>query len=34
VTELNDAALGWQTGIVVRDPDGHASLIARGVSGR
>jgi catechol 2,3-dioxygenase-like lactoylglutathione lyase family enzyme len=34
VTELSDAALGWQAGIVVRDPDGHAILIARGVGGR
>jgi catechol 2,3-dioxygenase-like lactoylglutathione lyase family enzyme len=28
VIELGDAALGWRAGIVVRDPDGHASLIA------
>ena len=34
VMELNDAALGWQAGIVVRDPDGHASLIARGAGER
>ena len=27
VIELGDAALGWLAGIVVRDPDGHASLI-------
>jgi catechol 2,3-dioxygenase-like lactoylglutathione lyase family enzyme len=34
VTELSDAVLGWQAGIVARDPDGHAILIARGVGGR
>lgn len=25
---LPDAALGWQNGLITRDPDGHASLIA------
>jgi catechol 2,3-dioxygenase-like lactoylglutathione lyase family enzyme len=34
VTELQDVTLGWQSGIIVRDPDGHAILIARGVGGR
>jgi catechol 2,3-dioxygenase-like lactoylglutathione lyase family enzyme len=34
VTELSDAAFGWQAAIIVRDPDGHAILIARGVGGR
>jgi len=27
VIELHDAALGWLASVVVRDPDGHASLI-------
>jgi len=27
VIELGDGALGWPAGIVLRDPDGHASLI-------
>jgi hypothetical protein len=27
-TELRDGLLGWQAGLVARDPDGHASLLA------
>jgi len=34
VTDLGDAALSWRTGIVVRDPDGHASLIGSAPAGR
>jgi len=26
--ELHDTALGWRSGVITRDPDGHASLIA------
>jgi catechol 2,3-dioxygenase-like lactoylglutathione lyase family enzyme len=28
-TELRDGFLGWQSGLVARDPDGHASFLAR-----
>jgi catechol 2,3-dioxygenase-like lactoylglutathione lyase family enzyme len=28
--ELTDAQLGWRQGLLTRDPDGHASLIAEG----
>jgi catechol 2,3-dioxygenase-like lactoylglutathione lyase family enzyme len=30
--ELVDAQLGWRKGLLTRDPDGHASLIAEGQS--
>jgi catechol 2,3-dioxygenase-like lactoylglutathione lyase family enzyme len=33
VIELGEAGLGWRAGIVVRDPDGHASLIASASTG-
>jgi len=29
VTDLGDAAWGWRSGLIARDPDGHASLIGR-----
>jgi len=28
--KLGDAQLGWRTGLITRDPDGHASLIGEG----
>jgi hypothetical protein len=28
-TELRDGLLGWQSGLIARDPDGHASFLAR-----
>jgi catechol 2,3-dioxygenase-like lactoylglutathione lyase family enzyme len=31
--EFGDAGLGWRAGIVARDPDGHASLIASASGG-
>jgi catechol 2,3-dioxygenase-like lactoylglutathione lyase family enzyme len=34
ITELGDAALSWRAGVVVRDPDGHASLIGSAPTGR
>ena len=33
VIELGEAGLGWRAGILVRDPDGHASLIASAPAG-
>jgi hypothetical protein len=29
-TELPQAELGWHSGLITRDPDGHASLIGEG----
>ena len=29
-TELPQAELGWHSGLITRDPDGHASLIGAG----
>ncbi len=26
---LHDGALGWSTGLIAHDPDGHASLVGR-----
>lgn len=31
-TELPQAELGWHSGLITRDPDGHASLIAEGTA--
>ncbi len=31
-TELPQAELGWRSGLITRDPDGHASLIGAGAA--
>lgn len=31
-TELPQAELGWHSGLITRDPDGHASLIGAGAA--